>query len=114
VLRVPRVDRVLRARAPEELRRLATETLPDRSADALALRFVRDSELVEIGHAVLLGEDRGRAIGLREVDATGLLLLEVGVVELLAEALLQQRAQARLIDRREVVVPEHFLAAPHQ
>src|SRR5689334_3812337 len=80
LLEVPGVDLVLAARAPEELGVLPAHARPERSADARALRLRRDGELVEVrdllrGGRRGAGQDRRRAVRLRQVDAVERLLV---------------------------------------
>ena len=110
VLRVPGVDGVGRARTPEELRVLLAHPLPDRAADAFALRLVRHPELVEVGNAVLEREDGGRPVRLGKVDAVRILLEEVAVIERATEALLEEILQTRRVDEPPVLVPRDLLA----
>jgi hypothetical protein len=114
LLRVPSVDGVRGARAPEEGRVLGPQAPPDRAPDALALRLARHGELVEVGHVALARQNGGRAVRVGQVDAKGPLLFEVGGVERPAETALEQRPQPRPIDALEPVVPANPLAAPHQ
>ena len=80
---------------------LADVVAPEAGQEALALRFGRDRELVEVRDPFLERQDRGRAVRVREVDAERLLQLEVVALQLATEALLEQRAEeVRELTRR--------------
>src|SRR3546814_3929943 len=61
------VDRVVVPRAPEQARRFLAHHLPHRAAETLALGVIQHRELVQVRHAVHVGEDHRRAVVLADV-----------------------------------------------
>jgi hypothetical protein len=93
------VDRIAAARAPEQARVLVAHHLPDRAAEALALRFVQHGELVQVHARILAGEDDRDAVVLADVGAVQARAIEVIRQQLAAEGRFDERAQAVEVER---------------
>src|SRR3546814_1188530 len=71
------VDRVMVPRAPKQARRFLAHHLPHRAAETLALGVIQHRELVQVRHAVHVGEDHRRAVVLADVGTQQRRALEV-------------------------------------
>ena len=102
------------AGAPEQPRRLVAHHLPDRAAEALALRIVKHRELVQIGVAVLIGQHYRRAVIFADIRTHQLGALEVVGREAATERRLDQGAQPGLVQRLPAIGLQYTLTTPHQ
>src|SRR3546814_8395261 len=73
------------SRAPEQARRFLAHHLPHRAAETLALGVIQHRELVQVRHAVHVGEDHRRAVVLADVGTQQRRALEVVAGQATAE-----------------------------
>ncbi|KAG1466316.1 hypothetical protein G6F57_013277 [Rhizopus arrhizus] len=108
------VDRIAVARAPEQLRRFFQHHVPDRAAQAFALRIVQHGELVQVHAFGFIGEDDRSTVVLADVGAQQPGLLEIVRHQGAAEAGFDQLLQARQVQLLPCGGAQHLLALAHQ
>src|SRR5690606_2233157 len=108
------VDLVVVTRAPEQPRRLIAHHVPDRAAQALALRVVEYGELVQVGRIAAVGQYHRGTIVFADVGTQQRRALEIVRHQAAPEARLDELTQAVQVELVPRGSAQHLLAPAHQ